>query len=211
MMRSFLQRFTNPDHLTRIYHRRDIHKYGWQIDDFTYGRLRVRQWGEGAKLRIKSYCSIANDVTIFLGGNHRTDWVSTYPFSGFKSLWPSMAQHPSTICTKGDVVIGADVWIGAGATILSGVTIGHGAVIGAQAVVSQNVPPYAIVTGNPARVMKKRFADGLIQQLLDTAWWDLPTHLVEQLAPCLHSGDVSAVIDTVKRMRNELDQGKRRD
>ena len=101
------------------------------VGRFTYGhdRLVVRQWGEGAALRIGSFCSFAEKITIMLGGNHRTDWITTYPFGHvFEEQFGAdpVAGHPST---NGDVVIGDDVWIGHGATVISGVTIGDGAVV----------------------------------------------------------------------------------
>jgi acetyltransferase-like isoleucine patch superfamily enzyme len=201
MLRKWLNRFHNPHHLTRLYHAREMERYGWQIGDFTYGRLTVRQWGEGARLRIGAYGSFAKGVTVFLGGNHRTDWVSTYPFSNLTALWPSMRHHPSTVTTRGDVVIGSDVWIGTGATILSGVNIGHGAVIGAGAMVTRDVPAYAIVGGNPAKILKMRFAPDIIATLLETAWWELPPQQVADLAPLLQSGDVEALIGEVRRYK----------
>ncbi|HEX5127349.1 MAG TPA: CatB-related O-acetyltransferase, partial [Rhodocyclaceae bacterium] len=124
----------------------------YSIGRGTYGDdLLVRNWNEGTTLRIGNYCSIAAGVKIYLGGEHRTDWVTTYPFS---ALWPEAAHIEGHPRSKGDVTIGNDVWIGTEAMILSGVTIGDGAVIGARAVVSRDVPPYAIVAGNPASVVR---------------------------------------------------------
>ncbi len=135
----------------------------------TYGEPVVRHWKEKppAKLRVGAYCSFATGVTIFLGGEHNTHWISTYPFCSM--LHAKSKGHPKT---KGDVVIGNDVWIGSGATIMSGVTIGDGAVIGAEAVVAKDVAPYAIVVGNPACEIRKRFNDDTIVYLLDLKWWD---------------------------------------
>lgn len=158
-------------------------KYIGGIGRFTYGNPKILDWGEGAKLFIGRYCSIAADVTIFLGGNHRADWFSTYPFSALPEEWPSasgIAGHPAT---KGDVVIGNDVWIGYGATIMSGVKIGDGAVIGTNALVSKDVPAYAIVGGNPAKFIKKRFNDDVIEKLLEIQWWNWP---LEKVRHCTH-------------------------
>lgn len=158
----------------------------------SYGEPRVLSFGEGTKLRIGKYCSIAGGVTILLGGNHRPDWVTTYPFN---VLWPHVAGHiQGHPATKGDVIIGNDVWIGLGASILSGVTIGDGAVIGAYAVVAKNVPPYAIVVGNPAKVVKFRFDESTIEQLLTIAWWDWSDAKIASAIPFLLSDNINDFI-----------------
>ena len=140
----------------------------------SYGTPTVHDWSDGSKLKMGKYCSIASGVHIFLGGDHRMDWITTYPFPQW-GVAP--ADHRRT---KGDVVIGNDVWIGMGATILSGVTVGDGAVIAACAVVTKDVPPYAIVAGNPARVKKYRFSEENIQKLLKIKWWDWPEETVRE-------------------------------
>lgn len=159
----------------------------------TYGAdlINIQWWGEKARLRIGNYCSIARDVTVFLGGNHRDEWVSTFPFSKFPENWPGALDIPQTPTkTNGNVTIGSDVWIGHGATIMSGVTIGHGAVIGARAVVSRNVDPYAVVAGNPASVKRRRFNSALERQrLLDMAWWDWPDEWVAEALPLICRAD----------------------
>jgi len=143
----------------------------YNIGDYTYGCPRVFEWGEGAKLKIGKYCSIAEAVNIFLGGNHRLDWITTYPFMSIFD-WKEAENLKGHPATKGDVVIGNDVWIGYGATIMSGVKIADGAVIGARAVVTKDVDAYTIVAGNPARIIKKRFTDARIKYLLKVKWWN---------------------------------------
>ncbi|KUK77795.1 MAG: acetyltransferase, CysE/LacA/LpxA/NodL family [candidate division WS6 bacterium 34_10] len=133
------------------------------IGDYTYGNPKIL-YSKGASLEIGKYCSIARKVKIFLGGNHRIDWVTTYPF-------PERVIKNEQV-SKGDVKIGNDVWIGRGATILSGVTIGDGAVIGAYSVVAKDVEPYSIVVGNPARHIKYRFDKETVDKLLDIEWWN---------------------------------------
>jgi chloramphenicol O-acetyltransferase type B len=163
----------------------------YDIGDYTYGSPDVFSYGEGARLRIGKYGSIASGVQIFLGGNHRPDWVTTYPFPVLDGDWPGAAGIVGTPLSKGDVVIGNDVWIGYGATILSGVRIGDGAVIGAMAVVTKDVPDYAIVAGNPARVVKMRFDDTSIARLLEIKWWDWPAERVDANTPLLCSNRVA--------------------
>lgn len=166
----------------------------YSIGDYSYGGPTVRSYGEGAMLRIGKYCSIAPEVQIFLGGEHRPDWVTTYPFPPLHLAWPQAKGILGTPATKGDVAIGNDVWIGHGATILSGVTIGNGAVIGAMAVVTKDVSDYAIVAGNPARVVRKRFDDATIARLLEVEWWDWPDERVAASIPFLCSAQIDGFL-----------------
>jgi acetyltransferase-like isoleucine patch superfamily enzyme len=155
----------------------------------------------GPALTIGAYCSLARNVVIFVGAEHRTDWVTTYPMSmAFQNVVPAAGQATS----KGPVVIGNDVWLGYGSTVMSGVTIGDGAVVGARAVVTKDVPPYAIVAGNPARVIRFRFSEEIVKRLLSIRWWDWPAELVRKAAPLLQSPDLSRFFefaDSVDRTR----------
>jgi len=157
------------------------------IKRFSYGieNLKVREWGEGSSLHIGAFCSIADRVQIFLGGNHRTDWLSTFPF-GHLFLDDFDCKKPQgQPVSRGDVIIGNDVWIGSGATIMSGVTIGDGAVIAANSTVVKDVPPYYIVGGNPATLIKARFSPAIVELLLKLQWWDLPNDQIRELIPVL--------------------------
>jgi acetyltransferase-like isoleucine patch superfamily enzyme len=161
-----------------------------EIGDHTYGCPNVLDFGEGTRLRVGKYCSIASGVTIMLGGNHRIDWITTYPFPALASRWPgasAISGHPQS---KGDVSIGNDVWLATDALVLSGVTIGDGAVVAARAVVAKDVPPYAIAAGNPARVTKTRFSDDQVRILLALRWWDWPDDAVAKAVPLLCGGNV---------------------
>lgn len=150
----------------------------------TYGLPHVHDDNEGTTLRIGAYCSIASDVSIFLGKNHRTDWVSSYPFPAFFEE----ARHiPHFGRGHGDVTIGSDVWLCANCTILSGVTIGHGAVVATGAVVTRDVEPYAIVAGNPAKRVRWRFDEMTRLALLNSAWWDWPINEVHEIVELLCS------------------------
>lgn len=137
----------------------------------TYGVPRIRWWGEASGLTIGKYCSIAREVTIFLGGNHRVDWITTFPFNVI-APWNKSVRNKEHPWSRGDVKVGNDVWIGEGCTILSGVSVGDGSVIAARAVVSRDVPPYSIVVGNPGRVVRQRFDASEVEYLLSTRWWD---------------------------------------
>ena len=142
------------------------------IGMYTYGKPEIKWTNPHASYSCGKFCSIANDVKIYLGGNHRTDWVTTYPFGHLhKNIFNKFngTGHPAT---KGNVIIGNDVWIGDNVTIMSGVTIGDGAVIANNSHIVKNVDPYAIVGGNPGNHIRYRFTDLQKHNLLAIKWWD---------------------------------------
>lgn len=156
------------------------------VGDMTYGDPKLMIWAESERIDIGSFCSIAEDVSIFGGGEHRTDWVTTYPLRiAFNEALAHKDGHPAS---KGATRIGNDVWLGYRAIIMSGVTIGDGAVVGAGAVVTRDVPPYAIVGGNPATVRKYRFSPEVINELLEIKWWQWPLEQIKA-ATCLMASD----------------------
>lgn len=135
-------------------------------------------WDDSIKLTIGKYCALADKITFIMGGEHDKDWVSSYQFI---DMW-NLSQYESMKKKryKGHVEIGNDVWIGNNALILSGVRIGHGAVVAAGAVIVKDVPDYAIVGGNPAKVIRFRFSDEEINQLLQLNWWDWSEDKIKQ-------------------------------
>ena len=167
--------------------------------DHTYGTPQIFE--RTANLRIGKFVSIAAGVGIGLG-NHRIDSVSSYPFSTFGKWWPSAGTAIDHV-TKGDVVIGNDVWIGANAFITSGVTIGDGAVIAALAVVTKDVPPYAIVGGNPARVLRYRFPADVIDRLLQVTWWDWSDQKIDSYLPLMYGEDIKLFLDQAESVEME--------
>lgn len=157
----------------------------------SYGDLEVVSFGERTSLTIGRYCSFAHGAKVMLGGEHRSDWVTTYPFSAVDQRFAGIEGHPKS---KGDVRIGNDVWVAREALILSGVTIGDGAVIGARAVVSRDVAPYTIVAGNPAVEIRPRFPAEIVERLKRIAWWDWSEDRVERAMPQLLSTDIDAFL-----------------
>jgi chloramphenicol O-acetyltransferase type B len=157
------------------------------VGRFTYGSPRLLLWGELERISIGSFCSIAEDVTIFGGGEHRADWISTYPLRiAFGDDLANQDGHPSS---KGPTAIGHDVWLGFRSIIMSGVTVGNGAIVGAGAVVTKDVPPYAIVAGNPATLARFRFSDDQIRILEEKKWWDWDIAKIHARAGELSSPD----------------------
>lgn len=160
----------------------------------TYGIPKVVAYNyDSAHVRIGAYCSIAEDVEIFLGGNHRFDWVSTYPFRIKLGIGD---PEDGMVWSKGDVVIGNDVWIGRGVKIMSGVTVGDGAVLGAHSLVSSDVGPYEVWAGNPARLRRKRFTQEQTAALLRIAWWRWPEEKIAAAVDRLNGGSVDGFIST---------------
>lgn len=144
----------------------------------------------GDKLIVGKFCMIASGVTFLMNGaNHLTDAISTYPFAIFGNGWEH-AMEGKTYPFKGNTVVGNDVWIGYNAVIMPGVTIGDGAIIGSCSVVTKDVPPYAIVGGNPAQVLRKRFSDEQIETLLEMKWWDKTAAEITRLLPMLTGNKV---------------------
>lgn len=142
------------------------------------------------KLVIGKFCSIACGAKfLFNSANHTQTSLSTYPFAIFFDEWGLRMQDVADAWdNKGDILIGSDVWIGYEAVILAGVTVGHGAIIGTRAVVTKDVPPYTIVGGVPAKPIRKRFADDVIEKLLALRWWDWPAEKIRQCLPYIQSG-----------------------
>jgi acetyltransferase-like isoleucine patch superfamily enzyme len=148
--------------------------------------------GDATRLTIGRYVSIAAQVQILLGGNHRVDWLTAYPLRARLQLpGAHMDGHPAS---NGDIVIGNDVWLGFGCKILSGVEVGDGAVVGAFSVVTKSIRPYAIAVGQPARELRRRFSDEQVAALLRVAWWEWPDDEVRQEVSALCSANVDAFL-----------------
>ena len=154
----------------------------------------------GDKLIIGKFCAIARGVEFVMNGaNHMLDCISTYPFEiidEFKGLAAPFGNRGF----RGDTVIGNDVWIGQNATVLPGVHIGDGAIVGANSVVSKDVPPYAVVVGNPAVVKKYRFDEETIDLLLKLKWWDMPIERIKKIVPVISSNEPSDVKREIEKI-----------
>lgn len=157
----------------------------------------------GDRLIIGKFCSIASGTKFIMGpANHRLSSVTTYPFHVFGGVWRERTpDHMSQLPFKGDIVVGNDVWIGRESVIMPGVKIGDGAIIAAYSVVTKDIPPYTVAGGNPARIIKKRFGDDLIEQLLELKWWDLPPQDLVEILPLLCDPDLEKVAQQIRERR----------
>ena len=177
------------------------------VGKYTYGvgNIQLAHHLNSPPLRIGRFCSIAGNVKIFTGTNHRSDWITTYPFGTkhqniFGDEIPSGFPH-----SNGGVTIGNDVWIGNSATIMSGVSIGDGAVIAASSHVIKNVAPYEIVGGNPAKHIKFRFPQPIVDKLLSIRWWEFDDETIakihRQLTVTANSKNVELLLSLASRFR----------
>lgn len=175
------------------------------VGDFTYfgdkdfeSHVTHHYDWNGDKLIIGKFCQIAAGAEFVMNGaNHQMNAVSTFPFYIMEG-WEHEAPPISEMPLKGDTVIGNDVWIGQNATILPGVHIGDGAIIGLNSVVGSDVPPYTVVAGNPAKEIRKRFDDELIDIMLKLKWWDRSIEEINGLIPVLSCGDPEKVKKILK-------------
>jgi acetyltransferase-like isoleucine patch superfamily enzyme len=167
------------------------YKY-FDIGLYSYGKPKI--YADPQTFSIGKFCSIAADVVIYTGAEHRIDWITTYNFEKFEET----NNIKNMTRSKGNVTIGNDVWIGDGALILSGVTIGDGAVIAARAVVTKNVKPYEIVGGNPAKHIKFRFNENEIKELLTIKWWDWDIEKIKNNFNLILNQNITTFINEVK-------------
>jgi len=166
------------------------------LGEHSYGIIK-KVWG--GNISVGKYCSIAGNVSAVVLADHRTDWVSTYPF---KKKWAlNYGERPLTTQDP-DIIVENDVWIGMNAVLLEHTHICNGAVIGSHSVVAGEIPPYSIAVGNPARVVRKRFTDEQIEDLLKIAWWNWPDEKVLEYVPLLCNTDIDRFIKKAKGEMN---------
>ncbi len=173
-----------------------INKGILSIGRHSYGRLILDEYNERSKFIVGDYCSFAKNIRV-ISENHRIDTITTYPFDSFNFFYTDNPIENKNHFTKnnGVIRIGNDVWIGTDVIILPGVTIGDGAVIGAGSIVTKDVPDYAVVGGNPAKVIKYRFTQDQIAKLKEIAWWNWEEEKVVKNLDKIVNNDIDAFID----------------
>lgn len=183
------------------------------VGDFSYGLdvSQVLQWEPGQYISIGKFTSIASGVTFIVGGNHNLDWFTTYPFAedfnAADRVRGDRNGHPRK--PKG-IKIGNDVWIGTNSTMMDGIEVGDGAVIAANSHVIKSVPSYAIVGGNPAKLIQYRFDEEMVAKLIEMSWWDWEVECLSQVCNLLCSSASPDTLDEIMRIRrNFLSQPNR--
>ena len=205
-------KFPNPNNIhpiagydKEIYVKPTIKNPNITVGDFTYIAdsefeshvTNFYPWSRD-KLIIGKFCQIASGVEFIMNdANHQMSAVSTFPFYTLEG-WDMDAPAVLDMPFKGDTIIGNDVWIGQNAVILPGVNIGDGAIIGANSVVGSDIAPYTIVAGNPAKVIRKRFDEELIDLMLRFKWWDKSIEEINSLIPILTSSDLEKVREEIE-------------
>jgi acetyltransferase-like isoleucine patch superfamily enzyme len=195
--------------LSKLLKAREIARYKKSgqllVGEHSYGinHLTIHTYkGSESKVRIGKFCSLGPNLLIITGGIHPVDWVSTFPF---RIKWNLEGKYQDGMPqTKGDVLIGNDVWIGSGVTILSGVKVAHGSILAANSLVTKDVAPYSIVGGNPAKLIKNRFSEDIVDTLMKSCWWDLPDEVITDLVPLLSSSQVNEFIVKVNTINEKV-------
>ena len=150
----------------------------------------------GDQLIIGKFCALAKGVKFIMNGaNHKLDGFSTYPFYIFGNGWEKVVPQPEELPYKGNTVIGNDVWIGYETVIMPGVQVGNGAIIAAKSVVVSDVAPYTTFGGNPAKFIRQRFDDGMIEALLEVAWWNWDIEKITHNLEKIVAADIEALIN----------------
>ena len=169
--------------------------------------IEVLSWGEKADLSVGAFTSIAKGCRCILGGNHRINWGTTYPFGLINGhiFNNSIIEKEKYSQTNGSINIGSDVWIGLNVTIMSGVSIGNGAIVAANSHVVRDIEEYAIYGGNPSKKIRYRFDQDIREELKRIAWWKYDDNMINKIIPLLQREISLAALKEIKRCLMEVD------
>lgn len=186
------EQVTNPNIKVGRYSYYSGYYHGHSFDDCARYLLPDRD--DVDQLIIGGFCSIGTGAAFMMAGNqgHRHDWITSFPFF-YMDEEPAFHEAVNGYQSAGDTVIGNDVWIGSEVIIMPGIKVGDGAVIGTRALVTKDVEPYAVVGGNPAKLIRKRFSEQDIEMLLEMKWWDWPVEQIKKAMPLLCSSDITGL------------------
>lgn len=170
-------------------------------EDFETNNVLFNYPEFGDKLVIGKFCAIASGTKFIMGpANHRISSFTTYPFHVFGGLWQkNTPPHLSQLPHKGDIRIGNDVWLGRECTVMPGAEIGDGSIAAACSVITGKFPPYSLIGGNPARLIRRRFNEERIHFLLRLKWWDLPPEELSEILPLLCDPDLEKAEEELRR------------
>lgn len=203
----FFKKKKYSNHFLKDNLKEEIKKKLSVVGKWSYGSPKIYRYNWKNKIYIGNFCSIGPEVKIIIGGNHRTDWVTTSPLPdenfNFDNTFANARKIKNFNLSKGDLFIKNDVWIGAFSIILSGITLGNGCVIAAGSVVTKDVKPYTIVGGVPAKFLRSRFNKKQSKFLNESGWWDLEDEKINFLSQYLLNKNVSEFIKKFKDLKNK--------
>ena len=203
----FFKKKKYSNHFLKDILKEEIKKKLSVVGKWSYGSPKIYRYNSKNKIYIGNFCSIGPEVKIIIGGNHRTDWVTTSPLPdenfNFDNTFANARKIKNFNLSKGDLFIKNDVWIGAFSIILSGITLGNGCVIAAGSVVTKDVKPYTIVGGVPAKFLRSRFNKKQSKFLNESGWWDLEDEKINFLSQYLLNKNVSEFINKFKELKNK--------
>jgi len=175
------------------------------VGRWSYGNPKIYRWDFKSKLIIGNFCSLGPEIKIYLGGNHRTDWLTTFPFPAnqFLKNFDKAKKIKNFHHSRGNIRIGNDVWIGGHSIILSGSLIGDGCVIGAGSLVTGKLDPYCIYAGNPIKKIRNRFRKAIIKKIIQTNWWNLDDQIINDISKYLCSNNYKAFFKIIKKINQD--------